>query len=605
MPASCIASGILAVLAQAAAAPPDPAAVSAERLGATLEELCAQPRLAGSAEAVRAADLAAAVFAGAGLKVDRPRYLCLLPRQTAQSLEMSGADGRWVELPLMEIPLAEDPFTAQLQVPPMLGLCAAGAAEGPVYYAGYGTRAEFDNLRAAHGAALDGAIALCRYGNLFRGLKLANAEAAGFGGVLLYPDELDDGAAQGPMMPAGPWRPRDGIQRGSVFNGKGDPLTPGWPALPAAQRSARAAAPGLVGIPGLPISMDQAARLMGGAERQLGPLPARARLRVEQDEALRPVENVVGWIEGASRPDEWVLFGAHRDSWGPGAVDNGSGTTVLLELARVLGEALARGWRPERTLVLASWDGEEWGLVGSTEWVEQHARLLRERAVAYVNMDVVASGPSFGASCTPGLVEVLRAACAAEGLEAPASLGVPGGGSDHVPFLELAAVEVMGFGFSGGSGTYHSLHDTPWVVASFIDPGYEIHARAARMGLRLATLLAGGEVPVDGLRGWLRQAARAAEALPVATDAERIARLELVAAALKASLAAAEAAPAASPGWRFGRLFVAPLEAGAAVDHSLLWSSAGYGSEWFLDRAEGWERSRAVLLELAQTLREP
>lgn len=602
----CITWGALAALAQASPAAPDPAAISPERLGATLEALCAKPRLAGSHDARHAADLAAAVFAGAGLQVDRPRYSCLIPRQTSQSLRMMGSDGQWTELQLLELPLAEDAFTNQTQVPPMLGLCAPGAAEGLVYYAGYGTHAEFDNLRAEHGAALDGAIALCRYGMLFRGLKLANAEAAGFGGVLLYPDELDDGSTQGPMMPAGPWRPRDGIQRGSVFNGKGDALTPGWPALPEAQRLTRAEAPGIVHIPGLPISMDHAARLMAGAERKLGPLPTRARLEVEQDETLLPVENVIGWIEGDTAPDEWVLFGAHRDSWGPGAVDNGSGSAVVLEMARVLGEALKRGWRPHRTLVLATWDGEEWGLVGSTEWVEQHAHLLRERAVAYVNMDVVASGPNFGASCTPGLVEVLRAACAAEGMEAPSSLGVPGGGSDHVPFLELAGVEVLGFGFSGGSGTYHSLHDTPWVVSSFLDPGYQIHARAARMGLRLASILAENQIPVNGLRGWLRQAARAAEELPAGTDAERIARLELITAALKAALAAEESSAAhVGPDWRFGRLFLAPLETGAAVDHSILWSSAGYGAEWFLDREEGWARSRAVLLELAQTLRGP
>jgi N-acetylated-alpha-linked acidic dipeptidase len=594
--------GALATPAQAA--PPDPAAVSAERLGATLATLCERPRFAGSDDARAAADFAASVFSSAGLRVDRPRYSCLLPRQTAQSLELLGADGRWEELSLLEVPLAEDAFTRQAQVPPMLGLCAPGSAEGAVYYAGYGTRGEFDKLREEHGAALDGAIALCRYGNLFRGLKLAHAEAAGFGGVLLYPDELDDGSAQGAMMPDGPWRPRDGIQRGSVFNGKGDPLTPGWPALPAARRLARDEAPGIVHVPGLPISMDAAARLMAGAERKLGPLTTRVRMKVEQDESLRPVENVIGWIEGATRPDEWVLVGAHRDSWGPGAVDNGSGSAVLLEMARVLGEAVARGWRPQRTLVLATWDAEEWGLVGSTEWVEQQAHLLRERAVAYVNMDVVASGPSFGASCTPGLVETLRAACAAEGLEVPANLGVPGGGSDHVPFLELAGVEVMGFGFSGGSGTYHSLHDTPWVVNSFLDPGFQNHARAARMGLRLATLLAEDQVPVDGLRGWLRQAARAAEALSADTDAERIARLELMTAALKAALAAEESADLSNgPQWRFGRLFLPAQESGEVLAPSRLWRSAGYGSEWFLDRADGWLASRTALLELAQSLR--
>jgi len=596
---------VLALAQLPAGSAPDPQAVSAARMGATLRELCLQPRLAGSAEARAAADLAARAFAESGLRVERPRYECFLPRQTAQSLALRGDDGAWQELELHEIPLAEDPTTRQMQVPPMLGLCAAGAAEGVLFYAGFGTEAEFAELREKHGAACDGAIALCRYGLLYRGLKAANAETAGFGGVLLYTDALDDGPDLGAPMPAGPWRPADGIQRGSVYNGDGDALTPGWAALPDAVRLPRAEAAGLVGIPGLPVSMGTAALLMHGAERALGPLPVSVRLRVEQDEALRPVENVLGWVEGGTRPDEWVLLGAHRDSWGPGALDNGGGSTVVLEIARVIGEALARGWRPQRTLVLATWDAEEWGLVGSTEWVEQYAKLLRERAVAYVNLDVVASGPNFGGSCTPGLVEVLRAACAAEGIEAPANLGTPGGGSDHVPFLEVAGVEVMGFGFSGGSGTYHSLHDTPWVLESFLDPGYATHARAARLAVRVATLLADDEVPVDGLRGWLRQAVRAAEELPAPDDAARIARLELVNAALKAALAA-EQNPGGGEGgrlaWQFQRQFLPETSPGAPWERSLLWRSAGYESAWFQDRKDGWARSRAALVAIAREL---
>ncbi len=600
---------MLSFLALAAAAAlqspavPDPAAVSSERLGGILRALTAQPRLAGSPEARIAADLAARVFAASGLRVERARYLCYLPRQTGQSLEMQGPDGAWSALDLAEVPFAAEGGLGQAQVPPMLGLCAPGVAEGALFYAGYGSAAEFAELRAQHGSACDGAIALVRYGQMYRGLKLANAQAAGFGGALLYTDALDDGAALGPVMPEGPWRPADGIQRGSVYNGDGDALTPGYAALEGAPRLAPAAAEGLVRIPGLPVSSGNAARLMGGAERALGPLPARVRLRVTQDPALQPAEDVIGWIPGGARADEWVLLGAHRDSWGPGAVDNGGGTTVILEVARVLGEAVARGWRPQRTIALCTWDAEEWGLVGSTEWVEQHAFELRERAVAYVNLDVVASGPNFGGSCTPGLVETLRAACAAEGVEAPANLGVPGGGSDHVPFLEVAGVEVMGFGFGGGSGTYHSLHDTSWVVEKFLDPGFALHARAARLAVRVAALLADDLVPVDGVRGWAEQMVRAAESQEAADDAQRIARLELINAALRAQLAAAPA-NAAGPGWRFGRAFLPATPAGAPLERSLLWRSAGYGSAWFLDAAAGWANSRAALTELARSLRQ-
>lgn len=605
-----MAAALLAlVLAVQSPAPATPAAgaVRAERIGETLRELCAQPRFAGSPEAASAAALAARVFEEAGFRVDRPRYLCLLPRQTAQTLAWRGEDGAWTELELGEQPNPADPLSGVAHVPPMLGLCAPGAAEGRVFYAGYGTESEFAELRARHGADCDGAIALARYGLLYRGLKLAHAEAAGFAGVLLYTDELDDGAARGPALPEGPWRPPSGIQRGSVNNGDGDPLTPGWAALEQAPRRTRAEAEGLVRIPGLPISQANASVLMAGAERALGPLPTQARLRVEQDESLLPVENVLGWVEGATRPDEWVIFGAHRDSWGPGAVDNGTGSAVLLEIARVLGEGLAAGWRPQRTLVLASWDGEEWGLVGSTEWVEQHARLLRERAVAYVNMDVVAGGPNFGATCTPGLVEALRAACAEEGLEAPASLGAPGGGSDHVPFLELAGVEAMGFGFGGSSGTYHSALDTPWVVETHLDPGFVHHERAARLGVVLARILADDEVAVDGVRGWLRRIARAAEEVRADEEPERERdRLALQVAALKAALAAEQRAePPPFPAWRFARFFLPASEPGEPWRRSLLWRSAGYGSAWFPEGdAEGWTRARDMLAEAAAALRE-
>lgn len=597
---------MLAACAQApASARPDPDLVRAELLRDSLRALCERPRFAGSSDAPRAAALAARAFAAAGFRVERPQYLCLLPRQTAQSLERRDASGAWIAVDLLEPANPADPLSAAAQVPPMLGLCAPGSAQGALFYAGYGTEAEFAELRARHGAACDGAIALMRYGLLYRGLKLANAEAAGFGGALLYTDSLDDGAERGAALPDGPWRPAGGIQRGSVNNAEGDPLTPGWAALPDAARLAREEAEGLVRIPGLPVSQASASLLMGGAERALGPLPSEVRLRVEQDETLLPVENVLGWIEGEERPDEWVLLGAHRDSWGPGAVDNGTGSAVLLEVARVLGAAHAAGWRPKRTLVLATWDAEEWGLVGSTEWVEQYARLLRERAVAYLNLDVVASGPNFGASCTPGLVELLRAACAEEGLDAPASLGVPGGGSDHVPFLELAGVEVLTFGFSGGSGTYHSSLDTPFVVERFLDPEFLHHARAARLGVRLARLLADDEVPVDGVRGWMRQVVRASESARGPQEAGQEDRLALQVAALRLALAAEQSElPLPFPAWRFARFFLPESAPGAPWRRSLLWRSAGYGSAWFPEGAEeGWTRARAMLAAAEQALR--
>ncbi|MBC8329436.1 MAG: M28 family peptidase, partial [Planctomycetes bacterium] len=365
-------------------------------------------------------------------------------------------------------------------------------------------------------------------------------------------------------------------------------------------------AAGLVGIPSLPVSQANAELIARSGQLPDAPcaLAAEVEMAVEQDPALVGIEDVLGWIEGSTRPDEWVIAGAHRDAWGFGAVDNGSGSAVLLETARVLGAALGRGWRPERTLVLATWDAEEWGLVGSTEWVEQHRRQLAAGGVAYLNMDVVASGASFGASCTPGMAELLRQCCADAQVEPPQELGVPGGGSDHVPFLELAGMEVAAFGFHGGHGTYHSTYDTPFVVERFLDPDFAHHAAAADLLVRLLDRLSAAELRLDGLAGWSRQALAAAAELPL-PDAQR----ERLLAAAQELVAAAEAVGAELPHpQRFLRFFL-PAEEGGRL---LLWRTAGYGASWFPEVRSvaegagsdpGTEAAISALRRAARTLR--
>ncbi len=570
MPAT-LAAAVLLALPQG----PSPVEVRPERLRATLEELCAIPRLAGSEGGRAGADYAAEAFAAAGLRVERARYTVHAPRQTGQGLALVAADGSSEELPLAERGYAEDPQSLEHQVPPMHGLTAAGRARGRVVFAGRGREADFAALREA-GVELEGTIALVRYGGLYRGLKVANAEAAGCAGALLYTDRRDDGSARGEVLPRGRWRPDDGIQRGSVFNSDGDPTTPGWASVAGARRVPLDEAPGLVGIPSLPVSQANADRILAGA----GPLDAPQALDtvveffVEQDPAPVEIENVIGWIDGSDRSEEWVIAGAHRDAWGYGAVDNGSGTTVLLETARVLGAALERGWRPRRSIALATWDAEEWGLVGSTEWVEQHRSELAAHGVAYLNMDVVASGPSFGASCSPGMAALLQRSCAAAGVEPPASLGVPGGGSDHVPFLELAGMEVAAFGFHGGHGTYHSHYDSPYAVETFLDPGFAHHASAADLLVRMLDELGRGEGSLDGLAGWARQARGALEGLELPAGQKAL----LLAAADELVEAAAAAGEVPHP-QRFLRFFLPPQEGGRLI----LWRTEGYGAAWFPD----------------------
>jgi N-acetylated-alpha-linked acidic dipeptidase len=583
---------------QAAPQAPDPEAVSATRLAATLDELCRLPRLAGSIEALAAIDYAVEVFTDAGLSVSRQPYLCYLPRQSSQSLQMRQPDGDWAALDLREVGFAEDERTLSNHVPPMHGLTAAGRAEGRLWYAGYGTEREFEELEAKFGREdMAGASALIRYGALYRGLKVANAEQFGFAGALLYTDAEDDGRYKGVVLPDGPWRPASGIQRGSVYNSDGDPLPPGWAALEFANRIHPDQAEGLVRIPSLPISSGNAARLLAGAERKLGPLQTDVRLALEQDTNLVEIEDVLGIVRGSTSPEEWVIFGAHRDSWGYGATDNGTGSAVLLETARIVGAALKRGWKPQRTLIFATWDAEEWGLVGSTEWVEQHRGELLKKAVAYVNMDVVATGPNFGASCTPGLVAATAAACTERGVDVPARLGVPGGGSDHVPFLELAGVEVLNFGFHGGSGVYHSALDTPYLVDKFLDPGFEHHRSAAAMAVSLVNHLSAADFRVDGRDAWIRQMLKAVERWPNGSSSAELAKLRIANAALRYALTLKDSPRASevTAAFRFHRAFL-PLQG-----RSLLWRSEGYGSAWFPEVTAALESGDDQALEKAVT----
>ncbi|MDA0666515.1 MAG: M28 family peptidase [Planctomycetota bacterium] len=595
----CISALTFAQEAQSPAGP-DPTAVSSERLGETMNRLCELPRFAGSIESLAAADFAAEVFEAAGMQVEREPYWCYLPRQTGQSLQVETTDGSWQALNLFETGFEEDERTLRNHVPPMHGLTFAGRAEGKIWYVGYGTENEFRELKRLHGDAFHGGIALVRYGSLYRGLKVANAEAYGFAGALLYTDRDDDGSSRGDVLPKGPWRPSSGIQRGSVYNADGDPLTPGWAAKENVSRILPEQAEGLVRIPSLPISSANAALLMRGAERKLGPISTTARMSVEQNSNLVEIQNVLGRIVGSKRPDEWIIIGAHRDAWGFGATDNGTGSTVLLETARVIGEAMQRGWRPERTLVFATWDAEEWGLVGSTEWVEQYREELQHHAVAYLNMDVAATGPNFSASCTPGLVASLTNTCEVQAISVPKNLGVPGGGSDHVPFLELAGIEVVAFGFHGGSGVYHSAMDTPYLIEEFLDPGYLHHAQAASFAVQLVSNLAHESTAVDGRMGWLQQILRELDRLPDNTETEEIAKLRLQKEALELTLRIKEGGKDApsSPAFRFHRSFLPESE------RSLLWRTAGYGADWFpvLKNAIQDEASAAIKNEALEAL---
>jgi N-acetylated-alpha-linked acidic dipeptidase len=365
-----------------------------------------------------------------------------------------------------------------------------------------------------------GKIVIVRYGGSFRGVKVNLAEEHGAKGVIIYSDPEDDGFVRGPVYPFGPWRPADSIQRGSIqfiWDYPGDPLTPGRPSVPGTERLAPDEATNLAKIPSTPISYGEAQPLLqalGGPEApeafqgglpfryRVGPGPTEARLNLDIAYEQQRVTNTIAVIRGSRHPEQKVVIGAHSDAWTYGADDNVSGWTAVMEIGRSLGKLLKRGWRPDRTIVLAGWDGEEYGLLGSTEWGEQFRRDIGRNVVAYINMDGVA-GRTFGAGGVPSLDKTIMdvtktvqdpgggSIYSAWTGDAPApTLDRLGSGSDYTVFLDHIGASAMEVGYSTPGGEYHSAYDDTYMVEKFLDPGYLGHQAASRTSgvaaLRLA-----------------------------------------------------------------------------------------------------------------------
>jgi N-acetylated-alpha-linked acidic dipeptidase len=513
---------------------------SARKWSAALTE---EPHVAGTAAEKKVADYVLARFKEFGLTAEQVRYDVFLnhPRQVSLKLTSPVVE---------ELKLREDPYdvdkdsTQEGMFPAFHGYGASGEAEGQVVYVNYGSPADFEALERM-GVSVNGKIALVRYGGAFRGLKVKEAQDRGAVGVLIYSDPRDDGYGGGDVYPDGPMRPPSAIQRGSVLflsHMPGDPSTPGWPSTAGAKRLARSAMTNVPKIPSLPIAYAEAEKIlrrMGGpvVSREwqgglpfayhVGPGAARVAMSVQMDEGLKPIYNVIATITGSLEPEKKVILGNHRDAWTHGAVDPNSGTSAQLEVARALGAALKTGWRPKRTIILASWDAEEYGLVGSTEWAEEHAADLQKNAVAYLNCDVAVQGPDLGMSGSPSLLAVALEAArevsdpkkggsVGAGWEArqrttwsqqtpvdinssrdaqfSARLSPLGSGSDYTVFLDHLGIPSFDFGFSGGYGVYHSVYDNFRWMEKFGDPEFLYHAAAARLWVVMALRLADAEV---------------------------------------------------------------------------------------------------------------
>jgi N-acetylated-alpha-linked acidic dipeptidase len=489
--------------------------------------LSAHPHVAGSPGQTAFADTLVRWLAAWGFEPEVASYRVYLPWVTEVSLSLTAPER--VEFDLGETPIAgaaqaPDPHYAWAN-----GYTGVGEVEAEAVYVNYGLHEDYE-LLARSGVDVRGKVAVARYGQSYRGIKARLAEAHGAAALILYSDPRDDGWFRGDPYPEGPWRPRTGVQRGSVKNGAGDPTTPGGPSTEGAARLAPEDSPHeLPGIPVVPVSADVAgailSRLAGallpegewqGAlpfRYHLGPGPATVRLEVADDRdgpdaGYRSVSNVLGRVEGSEWPDEWVIVGAHIDAWGPGANDNVSGTASVLAVAQAVRALADAGLAPRRTIVFAGWDGEEWGMIGSTEWVEEHAEVLASGAVAYLNQDMIA-GPRFGASGSPSLKPLIRAAASAVPSEAGTlrdqwarsdstlSIGNLGGGSDFAGFYHHLGLPSASHGFGGPYGLYHSAYDTREAV-EIVDPGYRNQALSSELIAILALRLANAEVlPYD------------------------------------------------------------------------------------------------------------
>jgi N-acetylated-alpha-linked acidic dipeptidase len=529
----------------------------AKLAGEHLKILTAEPHWASSPEDYKTALYVAAKFKAAGLETTIVPYKVRLNKPVSILIEATDADGK----KLMSGPTPEhvdpkkfggDPFQDNSHILPAFnGSSPSGDITAPVVYANYGTLADFKKL-ASLGVSVKDKIVIVRYGQNFRGVKVYIAQQYGAKGVLIYSDPTDDGFFRGDTYPKGPFRPPTGVQRGSVQFlpiYPGDPDTPGiasTPDLPASQRTKTAAdEPSIVSNP---LSYKDAAPILKALDGPESPrdwqgsLPftyhlggtdkVTVHMHLQQDYALRTIWDVIGTVEGTdpAQKEDWVIAGNHRDAWVYGAVDPSSGTAAMLESVHGIGELLKQGWRPKRRIVIASWDAEEEGLIGSTEWAEQYANHLNH-AVAYFNTDVGVSGPNFTAAAVPSLKQFVRDVTSLvpspkggtvydqwqktqqaaaqlqthghkplplETAAATASIDNLGSGSDYTPFIQHLGVPSTDIGSEGPYGVYHSVFDNYNWFIKFGDPTFVYEQEMARVfGLQILHMADTDVLPYD------------------------------------------------------------------------------------------------------------
>ena len=502
----------------------------AENLREYMRRLSAEPHHLGSAAGKRNAEWMRDQLNAWGWKAQLEEFDVLFPTPKERVLELVSPEK--FQAKLKEPVLAEDSDSGDAdQLPTYNAYSGDGDVTAPLVYVNYGVPADYEQL-AKMGVDVKGKIVIARYGGSWRGIKPKVANEHGAVGCIIYSDPKEDGYFQGDVYPKGPYRNETGVQRGSVMDmpiHPGDPLTPGWGATKNARRLAREEAKTLMKIPVLPISYGDALPLLKSLAGQVvpeswrgalpityhvGPGPATVRLKVVSDWKITTLYNVVARIEGSAFPDEWIIRGNHHDAWVNGADDPVSGMVAVLEEARAFGELLKQGWRPKRTLVFCAWDGEEQGLLGSTEWVEQHAEELRQKAVAYINTDSTSKG-AFGAGGSHTLEKFVNDAARsvndpkgkatlwevmrgrrADDKRADLRIGALGSGSDYTAFLDHLGIASLniGFGGDGGGGIYHSIYDSFAWYTRFSDTTFEYGQTLVKVSGTMTMRLANAQI---------------------------------------------------------------------------------------------------------------
>jgi N-acetylated-alpha-linked acidic dipeptidase len=512
---------------------------SPDNLRAYMQHLSARPHHVGSDYDKKNAEWIAAKFTEFGLDTHIEQFDVLFPTPKERVVELVDGGPKFVAK-LQEPALTEDPTSDQQaeQLPTYNAYSIDGDVTAPLVYVNYGIPEDYEQLDRL-GISVKGKIVIARYYHSWRGIKPKVAAEHGAIGCLIFSDPHEDGFMQGDTFPKGAYRPTDGVQRGSVADMPyypGDPLTPGVGATKNAKRLKIEDAATITKIPVLPISYGDAQPLLaaltgpvapaewrGGLAitYHVGPGPAKVHLKVKSNWETKPIYDVIAKIPGSTVPDEWVIRGNHHDAWVNGAEDPISGLVAVLEEARAAGELVKAGWKPKRTIIYCAWDGEEPGLLGSTEWAEEHYDELRAHAVAYINSDGNGRGylniegshtlekfsndiaheisdpeTKLSAWKRQQLRQIANAKTTEqrEEIRKRADLRIPalGSGSDYTAFLQHDGVAALNIGFGGEDtgGIYHSVYDDFYWFTHFSDTEFVYERALAQTGgtavLRLA-----------------------------------------------------------------------------------------------------------------------